>query len=503
MGSIFSPKTFVTFAAFCLLAQGDTVTITKKICPTPTARTTTTTVQSTVFVYPSGWSDSTVNGGTPFVISLFQGGSGPYKRDTTHAAASYLLANGNTTTEYTQAAQYQIVGGQLQLTDGTLLSTNPDTPSMPFLASDNIGSITKTFTCINGSLIWTNTAFNKGYAQFYTNPVNQPSNARTLISFNSLMGYDTEWGLVSLAPQPVPQSGGGSLSGYTHSTTATETPPASASTSGLADISGGLSHYTHGSPTTVSASTSQSTLPTPGSGSPDGSCGHYNGFTCVGAFSGTCCSAYGFCGTGDLYCGAGCQPGYGSCGGSDSGTSTTSVFVSTNLTATPINTVSTSQISVVTTSTPTTTPGSLTPDGSCGGSNGYTCIGAFSGSCCSPFGFCGSGAGYCDTGCQADYGLCDSTGYESSTKTWPTTSQVSIPSGKITIVTTSSVTSPTPTPGGLTPDGSCGGANGYTCIGAFSGSCCSGFGFCGSGEGYCDAGCQPAYGTCHNGSKWT
>jgi hypothetical protein len=45
--------------------------------------------------------------------------------------------------------------------------------------------------------------------------------------------------------------------------------------------------------------------------SEDGSCG--NGVTCQGSTFGDCCSQYGFCGSSDAYCAAGCQGEFGTC----------------------------------------------------------------------------------------------------------------------------------------------------------------------------------------------
>ena len=52
----------------------------------------------------------------------------------------------------------------------------------------------------------------------------------------------------------------------------------------------------------------------------------------------------------------------------------------------------------------------LTPDNTCGGSNGYTCdpSNSFGGSCCSSAGYCGKSDAYCGTGCQSTFGTCGS-----------------------------------------------------------------------------------------------
>ncbi|KAL8996219.1 MAG: hypothetical protein Q9169_004241 [Polycauliona sp. 2 TL-2023] len=48
----------------------------------------------------------------------------------------------------------------------------------------------------------------------------------------------------------------------------------------------------------------------------------------------------------------------------------------------------------------------------------------------------------------------------------------------------------------ITPDATCGGAKGYTCLGSSFGNCCSVNGWCGSTAAYCSTGCQPAFGNC-------
>ncbi|KAF2621595.1 carbohydrate-binding module family 18 protein, partial [Macroventuria anomochaeta] len=45
----------------------------------------------------------------------------------------------------------------------------------------------------------------------------------------------------------------------------------------------------------------------------DGACGGVTGKTCSGSTFGSCCSEYGYCGSGDLYCTGACQPTFGTC----------------------------------------------------------------------------------------------------------------------------------------------------------------------------------------------
>ena len=53
----------------------------------------------------------------------------------------------------------------------------------------------------------------------------------------------------------------------------------------------------------------------------------------------------------------------------------------------------------------------LTPDNTCGGSNGYTCNpnDSYGGACCSAAGYCGNTDAYCGTGCQSAFGTCGSS----------------------------------------------------------------------------------------------
>ncbi|KAJ3255702.1 hypothetical protein HK103_006069, partial [Boothiomyces macroporosus] len=145
-----------------------------------------------------------------------------------------------------------------------------------------------------------------------------------------------------------------------------------------------------------------------------------------------CCAAFGLCGTGDQYCGAGCQSGFGNCAGS------------------------TPTVTTTVASKPSGVP--LSPDGSCGGVNGYTCS---TGNCCSASGYCGNTEAFCNVanGCQQKFtlGQCSTT-----------------PVVKIS------------------PDGSCGGVNGYTCS---TGNCCSASGYCGNTEAFCNVanGCQQKF----------
>lgn len=51
----------------------------------------------------------------------------------------------------------------------------------------------------------------------------------------------------------------------------------------------------------------------------------------------------------------------------------------------------------------------------------------------------------------------------------------------------------------VSPDGTCGPANGYTCPSSLP--CCSQWGWCGTSVDYCGAGCQAGFGTCNGGGN--
>jgi hypothetical protein len=174
--------------------------------------------------------------------------------------------------------------------------------------------------------------------------------------------------------------------------------------------------------------------------STDGKCGVlHNNIRCGGKW-GNCCGIPGICGTGEAFCGVGkCQNG-----------NCTIVIP-----APPDRPAATTTTPIL---APTSTPGGISPDGSCGGSNKYRCIGSTFGNCCNASGCFGTTTGHCTTGCQAQFGTCTTTN--------------------------------------ISPDGTCAGTNKYQCKGSQFGDCCSASGCCGSTTGHCTAGCQGAFGLC-------
>lgn len=119
----------------------------------------------------------------------------------------------------------------------------------------------------------------------------------------------------------------------------------------------------------------------------------------IGSCSGSnCCSQYGWCGVGSIYCDSGCQVGYGQCTPSGSG----GLPVSTN--------------------------------GQCGPEAGTRCPTGQ----CSQYGWCGTSTLHCGTGCQTGHGDCTTT---------------------TTTTTTTSTSTPTPTPVTMQVVSQCSAAN--------------------------------------------
>ena len=218
----------------------------------------------------------------------------------------------------------------------------------------------------------------------------------------------------------------------------------------------------------IASSTSSAPIPTATVPSPDGTCGGKMGYTCIGFVQGECCSSHGFCGSTVDHCGVGCVPSSGKCGIQSS----SSRAVTT--TSKPASTKTSSSAA----STPTK---KVSTDGTCGGTNGFTCQGSTFGNCCSVAGWCGATSAYCDAGCQPGFGTC------------------SVSSSRPTTLATSTRASSAPQPSAtkrVSTDATCGGTNGYTCQGSTFGNCCSVAGWCGSASEYCGTGCQRAFGTC-------
>ncbi|CBX94899.1 similar to glyoxal oxidase [Plenodomus lingam JN3] len=214
----------------------------------------------------------------------------------------------------------------------------------------------------------------------------------------------------------------------------------------------------------------------------DGKCGPSNGnLLCdpkATAYTGTCCSSYGWCGNTPAHCGDGCQSG-----------------CNKDTPAPPAPKPSTAG-----------TPAAAAPrdDGRCGKDFGGASCDAKGpyGGCCSSYGYCGSTEGHClvSNGCQN--GCKDGN---------PAPKPVDSPAPAVSRPPSSTTsgepvlgkpTTPATTPtddGKATTDGSCGAKFGNTVCGNWAqGSCCSMYGYCGNTTSHCGEGCQS--GPCLNGA---
>ena len=239
--------------------------------------------------------------------------------------------------------------------------------------------------------------------------------------------------------------------------------------------------------------------------------------------NGTCCSKYGWCGTSDAHCGAGCQSEFGQCSGSTSTTKTSTTKTSTSKTSTSkTSTTKTKTSTTKTSTTKSSIPTNTSTTGKCGKDVGM----CRTGECCSKYGYCGKSEAYCGAGCQSEFGICNATSTTttktktSTTKTKTTTTKTKTTKSKTTkskttttktkttttktktttksktttskTKTTKTKTSTTKTKMAISTNGKCGKEYGM----CPEGYCCSNYGYCGTSEQYCGKDCKSKYGEC-------
>ncbi|KAF2238127.1 hypothetical protein EV356DRAFT_508772 [Viridothelium virens] len=159
---------------------------------------------------------------------------------------------------------------------------------------------------------------------------------------------------------------------------------------------------------------------------------HSLGYTCVDSLFGSCCSTSGYCGFTPSFCSSQ-QCLYGNC---------------TLSTPSPVPFLPSD--SAISTMSPPPLQTSYT--GSCGGSTALTCLDSPFGNCCSCSGFCGETNAFCGLGCNLAFGTCWRMGRPYNVE--PNSS-------------------PYERPFKQSPDGRCGGKEGYVCQGSGWGNCCS------------------------------
>lgn len=183
-------------------ALGDVVTITEypSVCSAvyTAGSRSVTVVQSTVTVQPQPWTDEGANTGMPFVIEVDWEGLGSYKKRQA-AQIAYLMANGNTTTDGSKAARWQIRDGQLSSGD-LFVSTSPGIQHKPFAVASTIEAISRTFAVQNSMFYWNNSAFDGNTAEFYKWPAGVFDNAQVIARFSGPI--DPDWTRIVLSAAP-------------------------------------------------------------------------------------------------------------------------------------------------------------------------------------------------------------------------------------------------------------------------------------------------------------
>ncbi|KAI5361748.1 putative chitin-binding, type 1, Endochitinase-like superfamily [Septoria linicola] len=261
---------------------------------------TSTVVQSTVTVVPTPFTDSSINEGTPFAIEIQPAGYSKNKRQA-QGSRTFLDIDGYLTSDASEAVQYVINNGQIRISGGQGQVTADETDlSVPFAASTVLKSSRTTFYSANLQLGWNNSAFDGGAAEFFQ--VQNGSSTRIVVHLNGV--HDASWIAVDFALKPTSE--------LAESSTVAPVPSATGSVS-IQPIS----------TTAASASATPS-----GNVDPGGVCGvGTDNNNCFGAPDGSCCSQYGFCGSGPEFCGTGCQVGFGICDSAESSAVPTSSWI--------------------------------------------------------------------------------------------------------------------------------------------------------------------------------
>lgn len=127
------------------------------------------------------WTDANIAAGEPFLLEVQRiDGSALGKRQQLTPETSWLMENGNTTTDSSRAAVCSIDrDGHLHI-NNNIMSVNEGVPSAPFVANLGTFSISTKFSTTNTVLGWTNSTFSNGTAQFYKLPVGLLENAQIL-----------------------------------------------------------------------------------------------------------------------------------------------------------------------------------------------------------------------------------------------------------------------------------------------------------------------------------
>ncbi|KAF2835930.1 hypothetical protein M501DRAFT_987881 [Patellaria atrata CBS 101060] len=145
---------------------------------------------------PDAWSDSRIAAGAPFNIEVVH--VDPSGWFTWYPPArSWLLSNGNTTTNRSRATIYRILNGRLSAPSGWV-STTRGLRNKAFAVSQTVGDVQQWVFTTDTMLNWTSEAFTGGVAQFYKLPPGFLGNARVLVKFVGGMQPSRGWSPIVL-----------------------------------------------------------------------------------------------------------------------------------------------------------------------------------------------------------------------------------------------------------------------------------------------------------------
>lgn len=141
--------------------------------------------------------DDQVNAGAPFIIQLPPPIVPIIKR--ADPQISYLMSNGNTTTDRAFAAIFQLTDDGQLTADSLVESTDHIIDFQAFAGSpsDSVEPITRTFKAVNGAVVWTNETFEGNVSSFYRTPRGQADNAMIIARFRGPV--NPEWERIPLA----------------------------------------------------------------------------------------------------------------------------------------------------------------------------------------------------------------------------------------------------------------------------------------------------------------
>ncbi|KAH7036440.1 hypothetical protein B0J12DRAFT_765478 [Macrophomina phaseolina] len=160
---------------------------------TATAARSASTSSSTVF------NDANIAAGKPFLLEVLRvDGSGLSRRQQPASQASWLMENGNTTTDASRAAVCSIDSNGRLHVNSYIMSVDNGVASAPFAANAGTYNINTTFSTINTKLYWNSSAFSNGTAQFYKLPVGLLDNAEVLGKYHGPPEPNRGWTPINL-----------------------------------------------------------------------------------------------------------------------------------------------------------------------------------------------------------------------------------------------------------------------------------------------------------------